>query len=187
MQRKESWCACPYCIRKPGENPDMKVKHLWARGLSSSQERGDLSKTLAHQPTQNGNADEKWSSQEWKSDEVLEARVGRLVNEQCEWQWYGLWHRRRIRHVVIIQIILAQGEWTSDKDVGPIFKRCNERQQQTFFNMGNVYVFDTTRIFSCEKITQNIYAPSPTQGTVSQWSRCLTCRTIRWDLWSDSN
>ena len=28
------------------------------------------------------NADEKWSSQEWKSDEVLEARTGRLVNEQ---------------------------------------------------------------------------------------------------------
>ena len=28
------------------------------------------------------NADEKWSSQEWKSDEVLEVRTGRPVNEQ---------------------------------------------------------------------------------------------------------
>ena len=28
------------------------------------------------------NADEKWSSQEWKSDEVMEVRTGRLVNEQ---------------------------------------------------------------------------------------------------------
>ena len=28
------------------------------------------------------NTDEKWSSQEWKSDEMLEARTGRLVNEQ---------------------------------------------------------------------------------------------------------
>ena len=28
------------------------------------------------------NADEKWSSQEWKSDDVLEVRTGRLVNEQ---------------------------------------------------------------------------------------------------------
>ena len=28
------------------------------------------------------NTDEKWSSQEWKSDEVLEARTGRLVSEQ---------------------------------------------------------------------------------------------------------
>ena len=28
------------------------------------------------------NADEKWSSQEWKSDEVMEVTTGRLVNEQ---------------------------------------------------------------------------------------------------------
>ena len=28
------------------------------------------------------NADEKWSSQEWKSDEVLEVRTVRPVNEQ---------------------------------------------------------------------------------------------------------
>ena len=28
------------------------------------------------------NADEKWSSQEWKSDEVMEVRTGRPVNEQ---------------------------------------------------------------------------------------------------------
>ena len=28
------------------------------------------------------NADEKWSSQEWKSDELMEVRTGRLVNEQ---------------------------------------------------------------------------------------------------------
>ena len=28
------------------------------------------------------NADEKWSSQEWKSDEVMEVRKGRLVAEQ---------------------------------------------------------------------------------------------------------
>ena len=28
------------------------------------------------------NDDEKWSSQEWKSDEVMEVRTGRPVNEQ---------------------------------------------------------------------------------------------------------
>ena len=28
------------------------------------------------------NTDEKWSTQEWKSDEVLEARTGRPVSEQ---------------------------------------------------------------------------------------------------------
>ena len=31
------------------------------------------------------NADEKWSSQELKSDEVMEVRTGRLVNEQPVW------------------------------------------------------------------------------------------------------
>ena len=41
-----------------------------------------------------------------------------------------------------IKIILAQGEWSSAKDAGPIFKRCNTRQEQTFFNMENVYVFN---------------------------------------------
>ena len=45
-----------------------------------------------------------------------------------------------------IQIILAQGELSSAKDAGPILKRCNTRQQQTFFNMVNVYVFDITSI-----------------------------------------
>ena len=28
------------------------------------------------------NADKNWSSQEWKSDELMEVRTGRLVNEQ---------------------------------------------------------------------------------------------------------
>ena len=28
------------------------------------------------------NTDEKWSSQEWKSDELMEVRTGRLVSEQ---------------------------------------------------------------------------------------------------------
>ena len=28
------------------------------------------------------NADKNWSSQEWKSDELMEVRIGRPVNEQ---------------------------------------------------------------------------------------------------------
>ena len=69
------------------------------------------------------NDGEKWSSQEWKSDEMLEARTGRPVNEQPA----GLFtqhtdrfivddekkdstHRRLIRNVFKLQIILAQGE-----------------------------------------------------------------------------
>ena len=101
------------------------------------------------------NADESWSSQEWKSDEVLEVRTGRLGNEQPP----GLFTQHTNRFIVDdddmdsntvtesdlslkIQIILAQGECSSAKDVGPILKRCNTRQQQTFFKMVNVYEFN---------------------------------------------
>ena len=86
------------------------------------------------------NADKNWSSQEWKSDELMEVRTGkhfwwtttrfvhRAHGQICWWRW----------HVILIQIILAQGEWSSAKDSTPILKRCNTRQQHTFFNMENV-------------------------------------------------
>ena len=67
------------------------------------------------------NAYKNWSSQEWKSDELMEVRTGRLVYEQPPGLFTEhtrtnlllmtmIWTRRRIRHVVIIQIILAHGE-----------------------------------------------------------------------------
>ena len=52
----------------PG-NPDLKVKYLWARGMSSNQERWDLLRTLTRQPNSEWNVDKTWSSQEWKTDE----------------------------------------------------------------------------------------------------------------------
>ena len=42
------------------------------------------------------NADENWSSQEWKSDEVLEARTGRLVNGQLP----GLFTQHTNKYIV---------------------------------------------------------------------------------------
>ena len=42
------------------------------------------------------NADEKWSSQEWKSDEVMEVRTGRPVNEQPP----GLFTQHTYRFIV---------------------------------------------------------------------------------------
>ena len=42
------------------------------------------------------NIDEKWSSQEWKSNEMLEARTGRLVNEQPA----GLFTQHKDRFVI---------------------------------------------------------------------------------------
>ena len=59
------------------------------------------------------NTDEKWSSQEWKSDEVLEARTVRPVSEQPAGLFtqhtdrfvlddddMDSWHRHRIRPFV---------------------------------------------------------------------------------------
>ena len=90
---------------------------------------------------------------------MMDVRAERLVNEQPP----GLFAEHTDRFIVDdddmdsntvresdmslkIQIILAQGEWSSAKDAGPILKRCNTRQQKTFFNMENVYVSDITSI-----------------------------------------
>ena len=53
------------------------------------------------------NADKNWSSQEWKSDELVEVRTRRLVNEQPP----GLFTEHTDRFV----------------DAGPNLKRCNTR------------------------------------------------------------
>ena len=85
------------------------------------------------------NIDKIWSSQEWKSDELMDDRTVRPV--VCP-------QRGAPQHVVIedneaeldlsfgIQIILAQGEWSSAEEAKPILKRCNERQRQTFCDRG---------------------------------------------------
>ena len=57
------------------------------------------------------NIDEKWSSLEWKSDEMLEARTERPVDDKFVMD--------------------------DDMDSWTIFKRCNARQQQTFFNVSS--------------------------------------------------
>ena len=72
----------------------------------------------------------------------MEVSIGRLVNEQPP----GLFTQHTDRFIVDdddmdfvtvtesdtslkIQIILAEGEWSSAKDAKPILKRCNTRQQ----------------------------------------------------------
>ena len=87
------------------------------------------------------NIDEMWSSQEWRSSEMLEARTGKTRGrttsrfvlpahrQVCHRRrWFGLFHRHRIRPFAQIKITLALGEWSSAKDVWPLFKRCNTRQ-----------------------------------------------------------
>ena len=111
----------------------------------------------------------------------------------CWWRWYGLWHRHRIRHVVKIQIIFAQGEWSSAKEFGPILKRCNTRQQQTFFIVVNVYVFNIGSMCIhgkelLRKFTFHLkYREQSHDETDVRHIWKVDSRTIRWDLWTDSN
>ena len=74
------------------------------------------------------------------------------------WRWYGLWHRHRIEPVEEVTVILAQGEWSIAKDIGPVFKRCNARHRRTFFNLGSVYVVNIGSICIHGKELQRTFA-----------------------------
>ena len=127
------------------------------------------------------NVDKPWSSQERKSDKLMEDRTGRPGCTRTAHGQIHCWkrkdeflHRSRIRNVVKIQIILAQGEWLSEIKAEPILKRYNERQRQTFCDMENVYVFNIASIcIHGEELTQTICIPSTIQK-ISQWNRCST-------------
>ena len=54
---------------------------------------------------------------------------------------------------------------SSAKDAGPILKRCNTKQQQTFFNSGECLCLRHYKhLYSWERITQKIYSPFKIQG-----------------------
>ena len=124
--------------------------------------------------------------------------VGSKNGDTRRWQichrWlYGLWHRHRIRPFVEVTVILAQGEWSGAKDIGPFFKRCNARQRQTFFNVEEVYVFPIGSIsihgkeslrnftFHQKKNRERSHLKTDLRHI---WK--VDSRTIRWDFRSDS-
>ena len=87
--------------------------------------------------------DEKWTSQEWKSDEMLEARTGRRVDDkfdinddmdsdtatESELSPKSRSFLQRVNDRV-------------RKKMDQIFKRYNARHRQTFYDFRNVCVFD---------------------------------------------
>ena len=98
------------------------------------------------------NIDNKWSSQEWKSGDMLEARTVRPVSGQPA----GSFTQHTDKFVIDdddmdsdtathsnlfskITIIPEQSEW-------PFSRRFNARQRQTFFDLVNVYVFNIGNI-----------------------------------------
>ena len=140
------------------------------------------------------NIDKTWSSQEWKS-ELMDDRTGFVTAHEPihYWKrWDESLHRSRIRIVVKIQIILAQGEWSSGKEAETILKRCNRRQRQTFCDMENVSVFNIASIcIHGEELLWQLafhqkYRRSH-NGTDGRHIWEIDIRTIRWELWSGNN
>ena len=82
MQRKESWRACLDCIRKPRENQIWKSITSELVELAATKNGETYDGRLFIKLLRMEYCDEKWSSQEWKSEEVLEARTERLVSGQ---------------------------------------------------------------------------------------------------------
>ena len=75
--------------------------------------------------------------------EFGETRIWQVCHR---WRWCGPLHRHRIEPFVNVTVILAQGEWSIAKDIGPFSRRCNARHRQTFCDLVNVYVFDSGSI-----------------------------------------
>ena len=104
------------------------------------------------------NADKNWSSQEWKSDELMEVGTGRLVCEQS----FGLFAQHTDRFIGDDDDMDSDTVAESDMSLlsRSFLHRVNDRvrkiqhqsskmQHKTatnIFNMGNVYVFDITSI-----------------------------------------
>ena len=173
----------PLLHHKARGKPDMKVNKLWAHGMNEQHQRtGRLVEDACSSSYSEWNADKNSSSQECKSDELMEVGTGRPIYEQPPGLFTEHTDRfvvddddmdsdsRRIRHVVI-----AQGEWSSAKDSRPILTRCNTRQQQTFFNLVNVFVFDIGSICNHGKESlRNFTFHQKIQEKISQWNRCPT-------------
>ena len=83
MQRKDSWRAAFHCIRKPGENQTRKSISSEPANWAALQNGETRSENAYSSSYSEWNVDKTWSSQEWKSDELMEDRTGRpLVTAQ---------------------------------------------------------------------------------------------------------
>ena len=152
---------------------DRTVKPVVCR--DTSHERHRLVEK-AHSSSYSGwNIDKTWSSQEWKSDELMDDRTGRPVLPSTRSSsTFRHWRRRsRIRFVVGIQIILAQGEWSSAKKTKTILNGCNRRQWKHFMVWECSCLQHCKHLYSWWRITQTIGIPSRIQK-ISQWNRCST-------------
>ena len=174
----------PRLHQKARGKPDLKVKYLWARGLSSNQERGDLWWAPAHQTIQNvsltkrgllksGNLMKCWKQERWdpwvgnrspSTQTSLSSMTMIWTPAPPQHQTFRWSHG----HSCTGWMIDCERYWTI-------------RQQMQYKTSTNVLWFGECwclqhwkHLYSLERITQNIYIPSKIQEKVSQWNRCLT-------------
>ena len=97
------------------------------------------------------NVDKNWSSQEWKSDELMEERTGRpVVTAQ---------HTDKFIFVNI-HIILAQGEWSSAKDSRSILKKMQHKTVTNILWYGECSCLQHWKhLYSWTRITWKFYIP----------------------------
>ena len=144
-------CLPPLHQKAPGK-PDLKSQIPLSSWNEQQPRTGRLVMGACSSDYSEWNIDEKWSSQEWKSDEMLDARTGRPVGGQPAGSFTQHTDKfvidddgmvsdtaHRIGPFVKVTVILAQSEWSIAKDIGPFF---NSRYWQTFLNLGKVHVFN---------------------------------------------
>ena len=177
MQWKDSCRAIFYCIRKPG-----KIRHESQTLLSPQTEKYDRtgrSVVYAHSSNYSEwNIDKTWSSQEWKSDELMDDRTGRpVVNAQHT-------HRFIIENDETNSYSEAEPELSSGfrSLLHRVNDRVRKRQDQSSKDATKdsdkhpvirwMFMSSTLQasVFM-ERITQTICIPSKIQK-ISQWNRC---------------
>ena len=138
------------------------------------------------------NIDDKLSSQEWKSGGMSNTSTERPENDKFVIDDVDSDTATESKPFAEVTVILAQGELSSAKDVGPLFKRCNARHRQTFYDLGIENVFDIGSIWIHEKellrkfTFHQKYKRSHHETDVRHiWE--ITNRTIRRDIWSEHN
>ena len=184
-QREGSERACLDCIGKPGRKPNLKVrKYLWARGMSSNQERRDLWWALAHQTSQNGVLTKSgllesgtlmkcWKQERW-DPWVCNQLVRSLSTQTSLSLMTTIWivtppQNRTFRwshsHSCTVWMIECERYWTSLQKM-----QCKTATNVLWF--GECFMSSTLEasVFM-ERITLKICIPSKIQK-ISRWNRC---------------
>ena len=150
------------------------------------------------------NADKNWSSQEWKSDELMEIRTGRFVNKQPP----GFFTQHTDRFIVENDKMESNTEAESEMSFKSrsFLHRVNDRVWKRQYQSSKdatkdsdkhsviwkVYVFYITSIcFHGKELLRQFTFHQKNRRSHNKtdvwhvWK--VDSRTIRWDLWSNSN